>query len=217
MKVRDVMTTDVVSVTPNTPLQEVARVLVDRRISGVPVLDGGRLVGVISEADFLAKEAGQLHHVAPAALRRLLGEARADEERTARVRASRAGEAMTSPGVVIDPDSSLAEAARMMDERKINRLPVVKGDAILGIITRADIVRSFVRTDADIVDEVHRALRAVDGLYVESATDGVVVLTGTVQHRAIAQTVADLATSVPGVVAVDTEGVRWLEPLETNE
>ena len=216
MNVADIMTTDVVTVTPETSLRDVAVILVERRISGVPVVDGERLVGVVSEADFLAKEAGELRHVAPAALRRLLGESRADEQRTARVQATKAGEAMTSPAHTIGPDSSLAEAARQMDERKINRLPVVDDGRLVGIVTRADIVRSFVRGDTAVDADLRRALRAVDGLYIESVRDGVVVLTGTVRHRALVETVAHLAAAVPGVVAVNTQGIRWFEPTDAG-
>lgn len=213
MNVRDIMTRDVVTVTPETSLKEVAQLLVTHRISGVVVVDDGRLLGVVSEADFLAKEAGRPHDHRPAALRRLLGEATADVQRMSRVEATSAGEAMTSPAVAIGPDSSLAEAARKMDQRKINRLPVIEGDRLVGIVTRADIVRSFVRRDDEVYADVRRVLRAVDGLYVESVHDGVVILRGDVPHQALLETVTELTAAVPGVVASDTRGVRLAEPL----
>src|SRR5580765_3776523 len=151
MRVQDVMTKTVHTVTPETPLKRVAAVLAALGISGLPVLDAdGAVVGIVSEADILYKE--RLEPPARGRLRTLLGPAQADAEK-AKLEARTAGEAMTSPALTIGPRRPVAEAAgRMLDEH-VNRLPVVDdAGRLLGIVTRADLVRAFVRTDDEIAD-----------------------------------------------------------------
>jgi len=212
MIVRDLMTTDVVVVHPDTPLKDVARSLVDHRISGVPVVDrDGRLAGVLSEADFLVKEAsGQEAHRRRSPLRWLFGDREADAERQ-RIAAITAGEAMTAPAASIAPDRPLSEAARRMTDDRINRLPVVEDGRVVGIISRADIVRAYARTDDDLFDAARDAVRAVDGLRVVAVADGVVTLAGTVSHRTVASAARGVVAGIDGVVAVDDRDVAWLE------
>src|SRR4026208_2462954 len=112
MTFRGVIATAVISVTAVAPLKEVAQTLIDHRISGVPVVDdSGRVVGVVSEGDFLFKESG------PAAIRRrrlarLLGDSKSTRARRSKVEATTAGEAMTSPAITIRTSEPVAEAAR---------------------------------------------------------------------------------------------------------
>lgn len=213
MKVRDVMTTGVAAVTPDTPLKDVARLLVERRISGVPVVDAdGVVLGVVSEGDFLLKEArgGTGHRTFWS---RLLGrEPHADLEL-----ATTAGDLMTSPAITIEASRSLHAAAAVMARRKVNRLPVVEAGRLVGIVTRADVVRAFVRSDAELADAAWQAIHAVDGLRVASVREGVVVLEGTVPNRAIAESAREAVAMIDGVVRVDDEGVAWPEPPPENE
>ncbi len=186
MLVRDIMTTPVVTVRPETPLKEVARLLVERRISGVPVVDAdGRVLGVVSEADFLVREAGEARSP-----RHLLWWFVAPREtvQSARLRSTTAGGAMTSPAITIGPDRPLSEAAALMARSKVNRLPVVEAGQLVGIVSRADIVRAFARSDEVLFEIVRDTLRAVDGLRVVSVRDGIVILAGTVKHEALART-----------------------------
>ncbi len=210
MYVRDAMTSQVLTVGPETSLKEVARLLVEHRISGVPVIDSdGRLLGVVSEADFLTKDAGS-----PERRRRPLAFLSAHEDAAVvnRVRARNAGEAMTSPVVSIAPDRPLGEAASRMEKGRINRLPVVEDGRLIGIVTRADIVRAYARDDAELAGIVRESLRAVDGLRVVAVQDGVVVLAGTVAHQSLAETARRVAERIDGVVAVDDTDVAWLQP-----
>lgn len=215
MIVRDLMTNDVIAVHPETPLKDVAHILVENRISGVPVVDGdGRLVGVLSEADFLVKEASggsRPHRRSP--LRWLLGDRELEAERH-RIAAIRAGEAMTVPAVSISADRALSEAARRMTDERINRLPVVEDGRLVGIITRADVVRAYARADNELFLAADNALRAVDGLRVVSVEDGVVRMVGTVSHRAVAAVARDLVAKIDGVVGVDDQDVSWLREAE---
>ncbi len=138
MKVADVMTVDVVTVGKETPLRDVAALLTERRISGLPVVDEGRVVGVVSEGDILVKERGRK------AERRGLFGVLLDDRATAELKleARTADAAMTSPALTIGPDRPVAEAAGVMVDQGVNRLPVVNADGtLLGIVTRADLVR----------------------------------------------------------------------------
>lgn len=213
MLVRDIMTTPVVTVRPETPLKEVARLLVERRISGVPVVDAdGRVLGVVSEADFLAREAGEARSP-----RHLLWWFVAPREaaQSARLRSTTAGGAMTSPAITIGPDRSLSEAAALMARSKVNRLPVVEAGRLVGIVSRADIVRAFARSDEVLFEIVRDTLRAVDGLRVVSVRDGIVTLAGTVKHEALARTARKVVERIDGVVAVDDRDLSW-EPEESR-
>lgn len=211
MKVRDMMTRGVLSVSPETPLKQVAALLVERRISGLPVVDAsGRVVGVVSEADFLVKEGAERE----APPRRPWIEIFAsDRERHAdveRVAAKSAKEAMTSPPITIGPDEPLRRAARVMSRRAVNRLPVVEDDRLVGIITRADIVRVFARSDDELLGQASFALRAVDGLTVVGVRDGVVELSGTVQSEGLVKIIRSVVEHLDGVVAVDDRNVTWV-------
>lgn len=210
MKVREAMTRTVVSVRPETPLKDVAALMVEHGISGVPVVDEqGVVLGVVSEADFIVKERG-LEGIRHRPLARFLG--REDEARAeiAKVQAATAGSAMSSPAITIGADRPVREAAAVMIERAINRLPVVEDGRLVGIVTRADLVRAYVRAD----DELERVIRdevLVRELWVDPADievhveRGVVRLRGTVDRRSTAELVARHVARVEGVVAVDSE------------
>lgn len=207
MRVDHLMTTPVVTVTPETSLKRVAATLSERGISGLPVCDSeGRVVGVVSEADILRKEEG----IAPAhggLVDRLLGRPDGYVEKMA---ARTAGEAMTAPAITIDAGRPVAEAARMMSERGVNRLPVTHGGALVGIVTRADLVRAFTRSDEEIEREIcedvllHTLWIAPADLRIE-VEDGEVTLTGTLDTRTEAELAAAYVRRVPGVVDVHAD------------
>jgi CBS domain-containing protein len=210
MRVRDVMTTAVVAVEPDTPLKDVARVLVDRGISGVPVVDStGAVLGVVSEADFVARERRAGAEERHSLLARLFERTPAAVQDEHRLAATTAGEAMNRPALTIGPDRSLAEAARIMTEHRIKRLPVVAEGRLLGMVTRADLVRAYVRTDAELLDVVADTLRAVDGLQILGVEQGVVTLGGTVASPELASTIRRLVGRIDGIVAVDDRDLNW--------
>lgn len=211
MNVREAMTADVVTVQPSTPLKAVARLLVDRRISGVPVVSAtDELLGVVSEADFVTKETAG----APARgslLRWIVGDPKDARRLQSRVHATVAGEAMTSPAVSIGADRPLREAAALMERVRVNRLPVVERDRLIGIVTRADIVRAFARSDTELDDLVRSTVAAVDGLRVVGVRNGIVTLAGTVAHPALIATIRTLIEQIDGVISVDETGVAWAQ------
>ena len=209
MKIEDLMTRDVISVLPEATLKEVATILVERRISGVPVCnEGGRVLGVVSEADILHKEQG--FEPSEGLFGRLAE--RADGER-ARAEARTAGDAMTTPALTIEPWAPVPVAARLMLEKHVNRLPVVQHGRLIGIVTRADLVRAFHRTDEEIErelveDVVRRTLWLSPETIQIQVSDGEVTLAGATETRTIAQLLESFAGRVPGVVGVRSE-LTW--------
>lgn len=203
MKIAEVMTTDVVSVRPDTKLKDVARILSACGISGMPVVDdAGTVVGVISEADILAKERRPPEETLS---RRMLGRLRRDG---AKWDARTAGEAMTAPAITITPQRWLDAAAALMLDRGVNRLPVVDLDGRLaGIVTRADLVRAFASGDDRISREIRedvlrRELWLDPDAFELSVEEGEVVLGGPFDSAAQRDLVEQRVRLVPGVVAV---------------
>jgi CBS-domain-containing membrane protein len=203
-RVRDVMTQDVVTVDEHVAFKEVAGLLTERRVSALPVLDGeGRVVGVVSEADLMRKEEFPER---PPEGRWFQGRRR----RKARAKAAgaTAAELMTSPAVTIGPDASIAEAARLLHRHRIKRLPVVDpAGPLLGIVSRADLLKVFLRSDAEIAAEVRqRVLRRA--LWVDPDTvgvevrDGVVTLTGQLERASLIPILVNLVRGLDGVVGV---------------
>ena len=142
------MTREVIGVGPDTPVHDVARLLLDHDISGVPVLaPTGRLVGIITEADLIVRTAN-VHF--PSYLQILdsyliLGDRKKYDEEVRRVLGSTAEEIMTRDVISVRPDTDLGEVARLMFEKRVNPVPVVEGKRVVGIISRSDIVREMVR------------------------------------------------------------------------
>jgi CBS domain-containing protein len=136
--VREIMTTAVVTVDRDADLHDVARVLSEHRISGVPVVDAARhVLGVVSEADLLALAGMPRGHTVLDLLRYLLGEPLPVQKG-----GTTAGDVMTAPALTIPPDTSIQDAAEILHARHVKRLPVVDGDQrLVGIISRGDLVK----------------------------------------------------------------------------
>ena len=213
MKVADVMTRNVVAVRAETPLKDVAALMVERGISGVPVVDDhGAVLGVVSEADFVIKERG-VEGVHRRLLAGIFGESRRTQAELAKIEATTAGEAMTSPAVTVDAADTLRWAAEQMAGRKINRLPVVADGVLVGIVTRADVVRAFVRSDAELERLVREEVLArTAGLEPETfevaVQDGVVRLGGRVDRHSAADTIVEVTRALGGIVGVESS-LTW--------
>lgn len=211
MRVELVMTRDVATVPPDALLKEVAELLAARGISGVPVCDEeGRVLGVVSENDILYKELG-----ADARKRGMFSWLLepTDGLSTLKVSARTAGEAMTSPALTIEPRRPVSEAARLMVENGINRLPVVDDGVLVGIVTRADLVRTFQRSDEEIAAEIRDDVMSRT-LWLDPETvtleieRGEVKLAGELETRTTAELLAAFARRVPGVVSVES-ALTW--------
>ena len=201
-QVREIMTTSVVTVDRITPYKEIVRLLVEHKISGMPVLSMGRKVsGVVSEGDLLAARDGS--PPARSGWRHWMFGREVHQGRTADM-------LMTSPAVTILPDATVAAAARLMNSHHIRRLPVVDADGKLaGIVSRRDLLSIFLRPDADIAAEVREILAEVlpggpTGIEV-AVRNGVVKLTGQTElvcDEDLISVVVRLAWNVDGVIDV---------------
>jgi CBS domain-containing protein len=201
--VKDVMSTLPVWVSETASFREVAARLRECRVSAFPVLDAhGKVTGVVSEADLLVKEAvlGE-----PGGIAGLLAGLmhRAAQAKAAGVTAA---DLMTSPAVTIGPDETVEQAARLMFDRKVKRLPVVdQGGRLVGIISRTDILAVFDRTDAEIREEIMTQViagRSEPSRYSVIVKDGVVTLEGNPETVAIGHDLVARTRHVQGVVAV---------------
>ncbi|HSP08715.1 MAG TPA: CBS domain-containing protein [Candidatus Dormibacteraeota bacterium] len=197
------MTRDVVAVGPDEDFKTVARLMHLHEVSALPVVDrAGKLVGIVSESDLLAKERER------GANRPLLG-LRWNEDSISAART--AGDVMTSPAICIAPDASVPEAARLMYREAVKRLPVIdhSGD-LLGIVSRADLLKTFTRSDEsirrDIIEEVLKKSLAIEPRTVRvDVLNGLVRLSGEVESRSLATLVVRMVERVEGTVAVDSK------------
>ena len=195
MQVVDLMTTEVITVSPETGIRDAARLMFRNRVSGLPVVSpAGTLIGIITEADFLRLE-----------VERQEGDSELGEE---------VGGVMSSGVVTTDPDTSIYEAAKIMTFQDIKRLPVVDEEQhLLGIISRADIVSIFTRPDDIIEDEIREDLiRRV--LFVDpdqldvTVSNGVVTFVGDIGTRTEARLLEELTSRLDGVLRVESR-LEW--------
>jgi CBS domain-containing protein len=200
------MMTEIVTVSEDASYRAIVDLLAEHRISAVPVVDATRVVvGVVSEADLLYKVefgGGDGHPRRPSRARR-----RSPRDKS---QGRIARELMTTPAVTTGPNTSLAEAARLMDRRAVKRLPVVDDAGILvGLVSRADLLRVHLRPDGEmrreVVDVLGRALWIVPSAVDVEARDGVVTLRGRLETRSLAGLAGNLVAAVPGVVAVENQ------------
>ncbi|MEW1634252.1 CBS domain-containing protein [Streptomyces sp. NPDC093801] len=182
--VADLMTPGVVTVRPSTAFKEIARLLQEFDITAVPVVDdAGRPVGVVSEADLLRRRGGGT---------------------------PTAQGLMTSPAVTARPEWSVVRAARVMQRTGVKRLPVVDTDGrVVGVLSRSDLVRLFLRRDHAIREEVvedvlTQTLRLAPSSITVDVDDGRVTLSGTVSRPGLLPVIVRLCQSVDGVVDVDS-------------
>lgn len=205
MKVRDLMTTDPITTTPDTTLKEAARLMVKHKVSGLPVLVAGKVVGIVTEGDFLRQEASRDQPYRFSLLDALFG-----DEPAGPPAAERVGEVMTEQVLTVPPEATLSEAARIMANRRVKRLPVVAPDgSLLGVISRADVVNAFTKPDEVIEDEVRediiKRLLFLDPEVVHvSVRDGIVSLSGTLENRTEAHLLEELTRRIDGVIRVES-------------
>lgn len=233
----DVMTSRVVTVRPETTVKEIAALMVAHHISGLPVVrEGGDLVGIVTEADLLQKEQGpqpplgRLRHaigslIQRRAVRRSL---RATLGNMKKAEGLTAAELMSAPVITVEETTPLHEIASMMVDAQVNRVPVLRAGRVIGIVSRADIMRAFTRTDAEVAAAVRSTL--LHDLWVDvtnvgiDVRGGIVMLDGQVERRSECALVTRWVAAVDGVVAVENRltyeyddrgvhlGERWPAP-----
>jgi CBS domain-containing protein len=190
--VKDVMTTKVIAATSGASCADLVAMLREHRVSGFPVVDGeGVVVGVVSESDLLARQAGPRPH-----------------RRQASAASPTAADLMSWPPVTVTPGETARRAARLMYARKLRRLPVVDHRGrLVGIVTRSDLLSVFTRPDAEIRREVTQDVIA-DGFFTDpdrftvTVKDGIVTLAGAPGSVVLGRGIAGQVRHVEGVIAV---------------
>jgi CBS domain-containing protein len=210
VRVKDLMTTELITVGRKSSLKEAARRMIEAGISGLLVTDGdGSLEGVITEADFVKAESGRR-----AAKRARLLQWFSNGQSKIPNRERLVEDVMTAEVITLGLNADHAEAARLMQKAGIKRVPIVdKDDRPVGIVSRSDIMRAFARSDSEIIDEVvDHILR--DVLWIEpslirvSSVEGNVTLTGHLETRSDATLLEDLVRRVDGVVSL-ASSLSW--------
>lgn len=204
-RVKDVMTTPVVTVGETAPFRQVVALLYARGISAAPVLDpDGRVRGVVSNADLACKAVSSLAVAGPL----LKGPRRRRDRRKARART--AGEAMTAPAVTITPEASIGQAAHTMHRNGVGRLPVTHPltGRLAGIVTRSDLLHVYLRPDKDIRAEIEkevlsRAGGADSSQLAAAVCGGIATLSGRVERRSAISGLMTAIQRIDGVVGVD--------------
>jgi CBS domain-containing protein len=225
MQVKDVMSKEVVSVSPKTTIAEAIEAMSRLRVSGLPVIDEvGSLVGIVGEGDFMrrAELATDRRRAWPNALFKLGRAAGA----YGRAQARRVEEVMTTNVVTVDETASLAEAVAVMEKRRVKRLPVMREGQIVGILTPADLVRALAillrepceqpfATDADILQQIRagmvsQTLAPASSVEV-TVKDGVVNLRGSLTDERERLALHALVQNIEGVREVHDK-VALVEP-----
>jgi CBS domain-containing protein len=215
LRARDLMTADVVTVPPSTPVIAMARLLADRGISAVPVVSAdGQVLGIVTEADLIRRLAGEEDQPTGWFSAMFSNPAR-DAERYARTHGVSAHDVMTTGVVAVDPDTLASTVAHIMEEKGIRRVLVTKEGRLKGIVSRADLLRALVApapaAEGELSDDrIRRAVLAAmkkepwaDTFYaLVDVRDGVVEFHGFSRSAAVQRGLRVLAENVPGVKSV---------------
>lgn len=209
MKLKNLMTTDVLTVDPDASLKEAARRMMGAGISGLPVTnEHGDLVGIISEADFVSTEADRRKEKRASLLRFLdRGDEVPSQERLVK-------DVMTEKVLTLDAETDHSVAARLMKTAGVKRIPVVEEGRLVGVVSRSDILKAFARPDSEIIDEIeNRLMREILWIDPEQAdvicVDGNVSLSGRLETRSDATLIEELTRRLDGVVSVASE-LTWV-------
>jgi CBS domain-containing protein len=217
MNAADIMTPDVITARPDTPLKELVDLMLSNRISGLPIVDGGIIVGIVSEGDLLRRaETGTEKHRSQ--LLELVSSTATIAADYVRTHGRKAAEIMTTDLVTVTPDTPIAEIADTLETRRIKRVPVVLEGKVLGIVTRANLLKALatrLRAEAVPVSSDDRSIRtALLGEFRQhkwasqvaqfdvTVRDGVVHLWGIVRGEDHRRAMVVAAENTPGVKGV---------------
>lgn len=223
MKVSDIMAREVLTVPPEASVREVASLMLERRISGIPVVDAeGRVLGVVSEGDLIRRPEIDTDQASRGWLSIFVSE---EEQARDFVKSHgrRAREVMTQPAVCVAPDTPLDEAVRIMERHRIKRLPVLEHGKLVGLMTRADVVRALLQrrpglsaghSDRELRERIEAVLRsegwAASAYIAVEVEGGVVRLWGTVESVAQREAILLAVGGLDGVKEVQAHLGRTL-------
>lgn len=215
MKARDVMTTELCTIAPEATIGAAAQLMLDHRVSALPVLADNKLVGLISEGDLVRRvEIGTAR--TPSRWQALLTSETALAAAYIKCHARRVGDVMTASPVSIDEDTPLIAIADLMERHHVTRLTVMRGETLVGIVSRADLLRALLRhgeahaatvaTDQEIQEKILAELNRQPWGFIGAASvsveNGVVHLWGEVLTETERQAARIAAEGVPGVRGV---------------
>jgi CBS domain-containing protein len=227
MQAQDIMTKDVATVRPDTALADAIAIMLDRHVSGLPVVDrDGRLVGVLTEGDLLRRTETGTEPAHARWLDFILGPGRLAAEYV-RTHGRQVENLMTEDVVTVAPETPLTDIVRLMESTRIKRVPVLRGDTLVGVVSRADLLRPLARVLKQVAQPASATDRQIQDAIVAEFADqrwaptngikvyvdeGSVVLEGTIFDNRDRAAMLVMARNVPGVKAVRDELV-WVEPL----
>jgi CBS domain-containing protein len=226
MKAADVMTRQVMTIEADAPIAKAVRLMLQNRISGLPVVDpSGRLVGIVTEGDFLRRAETGTEVRRPRWLEFLLGPGRGASEYV-RTHARKVAEVMTPNVASVAEDTPVDEIVRLMEHRRIKRVPVVQDRKVVGIVSRANLLRVLAGLIVELppatVDDTALRERILAELDTQSwapragievmVRHGVVELWGAILDERERQALRVAAENVPGVKAVH-DHLCWVEPM----
>ena len=225
MRAHQIMTRPVVTVTPETTIVDAANLMLQRHVSGLPVVDGGgKLVGVVSEGDFIRRSEIGTGRRRGRWLRFILGPGKSASD-FVHEHGHKVGEVMTKSPLTITEDTALAEIVALMEKNNVKRLPVVRGDKVVGIVSRANLlqaVASLARQVPDpTADDDHIRNRVIDALEKNDwcpfglsviVRDGIVHLSGVITEERARQAAVVAAENVQGVKKVH-DHLCWVDPM----
>jgi len=214
---RDLMTPDVVTVPPETPVLAIARLLSERGISAVPVLGpAGEVLGVVTEADLIRRLAGE-EDPKPGWFANLFTDPGGAAERYARTHGARASDIMTQKVVAVAESDTAAHVAHVMEDKKIRRVLVITEERLRGIVSRADLLRALISPMPEQGEVADSRMRAAviaamrkepwaDSFYtMVDVQEGVAIFHGFTRDEGVMRGLRVLAESIPGVKSVRDE------------
>ncbi len=225
MKAEDVMTRDVIAIAPDATVLQAARLMLQHHISGLPVVDkSGKLVGVLSEGDFLRRRETRTEHKRSRWLEFLMGPGRIAAEYS-HSHGSKVSEVMTTEVQTVADETPLEEIVELMERKRIKRVPVLCGEQLVGIVTRSNLMHAMVsmarvvqpaaKDDGTIRETLLAEMQKADWAPVAMTNvvvhDGVVELWGTIVDERQREALKVAAENIPGVKAVNDHLV-WVEP-----
>jgi CBS domain-containing protein len=225
MRAHQIMARSVVTVTPETTIADAANVMLQRHISGLPVIDAnGKLVGIVSEGDFIRRSEIGTGRRRGRWLRFILGPGKSASD-FVHEHGRKVSEVMTKSPLTITEDASLAEIVELMEKHHIKRLPVMRGDKVVGIVSRANLLQAVASLARDVpdptADDDHIRGRIIDALEKNDwcpfglnvvVRDGVVHLSGVITEERARQAAVVAAENVEGVKEVH-DHLCWVDTM----
>jgi CBS domain-containing protein len=205
---RDIMTAPVITARPETTVRDLAALMTTHHISGIPILTAEQeLVGIVTEGDLLYKEVVPKPHEPPSIVRRLpIRAVVAAEEHARKAEGVRAYELMTTPVMTVTETATVHEIAGVMVKYAINRVPVMRAGRLIGIVSRADVLKAFRRPDEELTEAIRESL--IHDLWIDMSKvtvrvrEGVVYLDGVVERKSEMDLAEKWAGMADGVVEV---------------